>query len=104
MLHDIMVKNMALRALLRWVVTFRDTADMEKDMKKEKMFPGHSNLKTKNLRKVFRSIQANGSTTRRRIQEETGLSWGAVPQKEISKMAAPGNRPQKSSWIPMIIT
>ncbi len=53
---------------------------MEKDMKKEKVFLERSNLKTKNLRKVFRSIQANGSTTRRRIQEETGLSWGAVSQ------------------------
>lgn len=37
-------------------------------------------VKIPNLRKVFRSIQKHPSTTRRQIQEETGLSWGAVSQ------------------------
>lgn len=39
-----------------------------------------SALKIHNLRSIFCSIQKNGSTTRRRIQEETGLSWGTVSQ------------------------
>ena len=37
-------------------------------------------IKILNLRKVFRSIQKHQSTTRRQIQEDTGLSWGAVSQ------------------------
>ena len=47
-------------------------------MKKEKNLSDLSNLKTQNLRKVFLAIQKHGSTTRRQIQEETELSWGAV--------------------------
>ncbi len=39
-----------------------------------------STLKIKNLKKIFRSIQQNRSITRRQIQNETGLSWGAVSQ------------------------
>ena len=49
-------------------------------MKKEKTALEHSNLKIKNIRKVFRSIQKSGPVTRRQIQEITGLSWGAVSQ------------------------
>ena len=39
-----------------------------------------SGLKISNLRKIFRSLQQNRSMTRRRLQNETGLSWGAVSQ------------------------
>lgn len=39
-----------------------------------------STTKIQNFKKVFRCIQYHKSITRRRIQEETGLSWGAVSQ------------------------
>lgn len=39
-----------------------------------------SSTKTKNLKKIFRCIQRHKSITRRDIQAETGLSWGAVSQ------------------------
>ncbi len=61
------------------IIFFRNGSHMKNNTNKAPAaFPNM--LKIQNLRKVFRSIQKNKSITRRRIQEETGLSWGAVSQ------------------------